>query len=587
MIPESVLSQIQDRVDIVELVGAYVPLKRAGRNFKAPCPFHQEKTPSFMVSPDKQIFHCFGCGAGGNVFGFLMKQERKDFREAVEMLADRVGVEIPKDRNVNPETAERAALFLKVNGLAMDFYHRFLLERKEAQRARDYLKKRGISSQTILDFKLGWAPETWDAFYLHARGQAPDGILEKAGLIIPKKDGGFYDRFRARVIFPILDSKGICVAFGGRVIEEALPKYLNSPETEAYSKGRNLYGLFQARKAIRDLDCAMVVEGYLDLIACHQAGVQNVAASLGTALTPDQARLIKRHTKNIFILYDADAAGEMATLRGLEICLEEGLEIKIVRLPEGHDPDSFIRERGVDAFKEAVAGAKTLFEYKLALLKNQHDARALEGRVKIAGEMVRLFAKTQNEILKSAWTQELAKQLGLSAQALKSEMSRSAARAKEPKPAEIQNRPAGDLRPVERLLIGLMLDETVFLEKARQALSPEDFENPKARAIVRAILESDQKDCSAGAWMNVYKEDPESVGILSTACAQMDAILDKQKTFSDCVAWLRRARMDAQRELVNAQIKDAQKRGDKSRISQLLHDFHELNKGIRKTHEKK
>ena len=214
MIPDAVLNQIQDRADIVEVVSGFVTLKRSGRNFKAPCPFHQEKTPSFMVSPDKQIFHCFGCGAGGNVFGFLMKVEKKDFRETVETLADRYGIEIPKDKNFDALAAERTALFVKANTLALNFYHQFLLKEKEADKARDYLKKRGILQKTLVDFKLGYAPPSWDSFYLAAKGQVSDTLLEKAGLLMSKKEGGFYDRFRHRIIFPILDIKGSCLAFG-------------------------------------------------------------------------------------------------------------------------------------------------------------------------------------------------------------------------------------------------------------------------------------------------------------------------------------------------------------------------------------
>ncbi|MBI2095309.1 MAG: DNA primase [Candidatus Omnitrophica bacterium] len=395
MIPDAVLSQIQERLDIVEVVSDFVPLRRAGRNFKANCPFHEERTPSFVVNPDKQIFHCFGCGVGGNVFSFLMKFEKKDFREVVEALAEKTGVEIPKDRTENPAAQKRTAQALEANRLALEFYHECLLTKAEAQTARRYLESRGIRRETIEHFKIGYAPESWDALYRALKDRASEETLEKNGLVLPKKGGGFYDRFRGRVIFPILDAKGICVAFGGRVLDQSLPKYLNSPESEIYSKGRNLYGLFQARKSVRENDGAVVVEGYMDLIACHQAGVTGVVASLGTALTEEQARLIRRHTSNVTILYDADKAGEMATLRGLEIFLEQALEVKVVRLPEGHDPDSYLQERGGEALKAELAGAKSLFEFRLSLAKAKHDAGALEGRVKIANEMALLLGKVR------------------------------------------------------------------------------------------------------------------------------------------------------------------------------------------------
>ncbi len=586
MIPESILNQIQERTDIVEIISGFVPLKRAGRNFKAPCPFHHEKTPSFMVSPDKQIFHCFGCGAGGNVFSFLMKEERKDFREVVEMLADRAGIEIPKDKVVNSEAVERAALFVKANQLAQDFYHAGLLNGKEAQRARDYLKNRGISQATISHFKIGYASESWDSLSLAIKGKIPDAVLEKAGLVIPRKESGFYDRFRHRVIFPILDLKGACVAFGGRVMDDALPKYLNSPESESYHKGRHLYGLFQARKAVSEKDLAIVVEGYMDLIACHQAGVENVVASLGTALTVDQVKLIKRHTKNVVILYDADKAGELATLRGLELFLEEGLEVKIVRLLKGHDPDSYIKEFGPERFREMLDQAKTLFDYKLLLLKERFDHRAVEGKVKIANEMVLLFSKVQNEILRSAWLKELARELTLSEEALLAEMGKNESR---PRSARGEARPPADseIQTVEKLLIGLMLDDPDYVSQARDEISADDFQHHRARDIAKRLLAKEAGPVAAAQLINFYKDDPEGVRIISLACAETEKILDKQRTFTDCVVWVKRLRIKAEREGLSAEILVAQRQGDKNRINKLLYDFNELNKGMKKINEKK
>lgn len=579
MIPESTLNQIQERLDIAEVISGFVTLRRAGRNFKANCPFHQEKTPSFMVNPDKQIFHCFGCGVGGNVFSFLMKAEKKDFREVVEALAERVGVEIPGDRQINPELAERAALLAKANGLAADFYHEFLLKKKEAEKARNYLKDRGVQSETVAQFKIGFAQDSWDSLGEALDGKVPAVLAERAGLFVSKKDGGFYDRFRNRIIFPILDAKGVCVAFGGRVLDDALPKYLNSPETEIYSKGKNLYGLFQARKAIRDNDAVIIVEGYMDLVTCHQAGVTNVVASLGTALTPDQVRLVKRHTHNIFILYDADAAGETATLRGLELFLEEGLEVKIVRLTAGHDPDSFIRALGVDGFKKALAGASTLFEYKLALLKERFDARSLEGKVKIANEMVALFAKVRNEILRSAWTKELSADLGLSEEALRAELNKNNARLKfvrMPESAPVKN----EVSAAEKLLIGLMIEEPEYLLRVREQISEADFQHPKARAIAQRFLEPDTS-VEAAKLVNFYKDDPESVQIISEASAQMQRVSDKEKVFHDCLLWIRRSRILQEREGLRALIGEAQEHQDDARIHSLLRDLNQLNKGIK------
>ncbi|MBI3315776.1 MAG: DNA primase [Candidatus Omnitrophica bacterium] len=585
MIPEAVLNQIQERTDIVELISGYLPLRKAGRSFKAPCPFHPEKTPSFFVNPDKQIFHCFGCGAGGNVFSFVMKQEKKDFLEAVEMLAERAGVEIPAWRASNPAADERAALLMKAAERAADFFHRQLTESTEASKAREYFKKRGIAGTTAARFKLGYAPDSWDALYRGLKADFSESVLERSGLVISKKEGGFYDRFRNRVIFPILDIKGSCLAFGGRVLDDSLPKYLNSPETELYSKGRHLYGFFQAKTSVREQDAVVVVEGYMDLITCHQAGVENVVASLGTALTPDQVRLIKRHTKNVIILYDSDTAGEMATLRGLELFLEEGLEVKIVRLLKGHDPDSFLKAFGAGRLKEELKNAQTLFEYKLGILKARWDARTLEGKVKIANEMVGLFAKVQNEILRAAWTQALSEELGLSEEALLAEIRRSDAKPQSAaRPAE--NAPKTELPAAEKLLLGLMLEEDFFLEKARLSLVADDFQHVKLREIARRILENEGGFVSAAQFINVFSEDAEAARVISMACAEIAAAVDKPKTFDDCLRWVKRSQSAREREGLQVQILAAQQAGDKNRISRLLYDLHQLNKGMKEIYEK-
>ena len=587
MIPDVILHQIQERVDIVEVIGSAVVLKRAGRNFKGQCPFHQEKTPSFIVSPDKQIFHCFGCGVGGNVFSFLMKQEKKDFREVVEMLAEQVGVEIPKDKNFNSQAAERMSQLTRANELAADFYHQFLLTKKEAEPARRYFRDRGIQESAIQNFKLGYAPESWDSLYKAIKTEVLENVLEKTGLVIPRKEAeGCYDRFRHRIIFPILDGKGVCVAFGGRVMNDSLPKYVNSPETEIYSKSRHLYGLFQARKAIREQDFVIVVEGYMDLIACHQAGIENTVASLGTALTTDQVKLIKRHTGNVFIVYDADNAGELATLRGLELFLEEGLEVKIVRLSEGHDPDSYIRDFGVEHFRQALAAAKTLFEYRLALLKRQFDAGSLDGKVKIANEMVGLFSKVQNEILKSAWIKELAENLRLSEESLKAEMRKG-----ETRPRAFRDEPATEareeLKPAEKLLIGLLVDNPDLVSQAKEEISIDDFKNHRIRSLAKRLFEGSGAVMGAAQWISAYNNEPGFATLISLASAEVETVLDKKRSFEDCLLWMKRARISTEREHLKTQITDAEREGNKNRIGQLLYDLNELNKGMKKINEKK
>lgn len=590
MIPDSIVNLVQERTDIVEVISSRVSLKRAGRNFKANCPFHGEKTPSFMVSPDKQIFHCFGCGVGGNVFTFLMKLEKKEFREVVEALAERSGIEIPKETTQATQAEQRHAALLKVNERVLKFYQD-ILRQDEGGRARDYLKKRGVSEETAAAFKLGYASDSWDKLYKSLKSEVPEKTLEKLGLIIPGKESGFYDRFRKRIIYPILDIKGQPVAFGGRVMDDSLPKYMNSPESELYSKSRHLYGLFQGKHAIRERDYVIMVEGYMDVIVCHQAGVQTAVASLGTALTLEQVRLIKRFTHNVYILYDADKAGEMATLRGLELFLEEGLEVKIVRLEKGHDPDSFIREYGVEKFNDELGRSQSLFEYKLALLKQKYDARTIDGKTKIANEFVALFSKVGNEILKSLWIKELARELAFSEEALQQELRKSEGRTLDKRlfssSAEIPEKKE-EISAAERLLIGLLLDSEDFLSQARECVDLEDFSNPKIRGVLQRVLEGpDHDSLRASRLVNFYVNDPELGQVIALASAETETVADKQKAFRDCMNRIKENKFKNKREGLRIALQMAEKSGDQNRIQVLLNDLNELNKGMRKTNEKK
>lgn len=593
MIPEAILDQILDRVDIVDVIGARVTLRRAGRSFKANCPFHNEKSPSFIVNPEKQIFRCFGCGVGGNVFTFLMKFEKKDFREAVELLAGQIGIEIPDDRQIDPKLKEKISLFAKAHQLAADYYHRSLLERPDAVGARQYLEKRAVSRQAIDDFRIGFAPDSWDALQVALRGAIDEKMLERAGLVLPRKDAsGFYDRFRNRIIFPIVDTKGMTVAFGGRVMDDSTPKYLNSPETEMYVKGRHLYGLFQGRQAIREKDSAVVVEGYLDVVACHAAGFRHTVASLGTALTREQARLIRRYTPNVILLYDADRAGESATLRGLEIFLEEEMEVRIAELPPGHDPDSFIRDEGPAKFSKALETAKNLFEYKLALLKTQVDASTLEGKIKIGNDLVSLFAKIKNEIARSAWTRALSQDLGISEEALTSEMKK-AQKPAQPKPSQRLADPvavsSAALTPLERLMIGLLLGSPELVKVAGQTLTLEDIENGTARKVWSELIEREKSGRGVGVSqvLNAFESDEEATRLISEASAETEALIEREKAFLDCVKRLREMRLKRRKEELGRALGRSDVARDEEKRKTILRELDELNRGLKAIYEKK
>ncbi|HEY2525173.1 MAG TPA: DNA primase [Candidatus Binataceae bacterium] len=362
--PDDKLEEIRARADIVEVIGAHVRLKRAGRNFVGLCPFHNEKTPSFSVNPERGFFHCFGCGAGGTVFNFVMRTEGLSFPEAIESLARRYGVALPeRGGDAGPGAGERDAA-LRANQTAAEFFAHVLWKTPDGAAAREYLAGRGVAAETARTFMLGFAPERTANL---ARALEKRGLLAAAvrlGLV-RQDSGGTRDMFRGRLMFPIRDAQGRVLAFGGRVLDQRLPKYINSPESPLYSKSRNVYGLYEARAAIASADRALVVEGYLDAIAVWQAGFKETVASLGTALTADQLRLVGRHTRNVLACFDGDAAGRKASLRALEIFLAAGLLGRGIFIPSGFDPDTFVKERGVQAFAELIESAELLVEYFL------------------------------------------------------------------------------------------------------------------------------------------------------------------------------------------------------------------------------
>ena len=491
MIPQEIIDQVLDRLDIVEVVSGYIPLKRTGRNFKACCPFHGEKTPSFVVSPDKQIYHCFGCQAGGNAINFVMKYENMEFPEAIRNLAGKVGVELPKYRPEDKEAVSLAARLYEINKTGALFYQNYLRSAK-GKKAVDYLKNRGISTSTLGEFKIGFAPDEWEAFRKYcATKKVSPSLLKQAGLTIPSEKGkGDYDRFRNRIIFTIFNERGNIVAFGARVMDNSLPKYINSPETAIYSKSNVLYGLNFAKKDIREAGCAILVEGYLDVIIPYQHGIKNVVATSGTALTPRQVGLLKKYTDTAVMVFDADQAGEAASLRGLDILLENGMKVRIAALPLGEDPDSFVRKYGREKFEEAIAGAKELFDYKLDLLVSRLGERDIAG---ISDEMLPTILKVENAVIQSDYLRRLAERLGVHEASLRYEMGMvkpdySYHYAKE----AVTDKKSHNYRKSETHLLGLaMIDKSKF-ERINKELGIDKFHTPKE--LIKSLVSNFQKN---------------------------------------------------------------------------------------------
>ncbi len=423
-IPQQFIDEIVARCDIVEVIGARVPLKKAGREFKACCPFHNEKSPSFWVSPDKQFYHCFGCGAHGTVIGFLMQYEKMEFLDAVADLAQRAGLELPRE-------AERAGAAggADLHGVMARAARYFEQNLNDNSRAQKYVAARGIDHKARANFALGYAPDSWDALLTRFGSQQDERHqLLQLGMIIERdtrggeRVPGYYDRFRDRLMFPIRDSRGRVIGFGGRVIDQGEPKYLNSPETPLFHKGRELYGLYEARQARADFKRLMIVEGYMDVVRLHQAGITYAVATLGTATTQEHLGKIFRLTREVVFCFDGDRAGRQAAWRALENSLplaEDGREFKFMFLPDGHDPDTLVAAEGAEAFEGRLLAALPLSQYLVQHLMTEVDLRHIDGRAKLKALAAPLFARLPEGIYREMLAEHLAVQVGMPAAALK------------------------------------------------------------------------------------------------------------------------------------------------------------------------
>ena len=424
-IPQSFIDDLLERVDIVEVVDRRVPLKKSGRNYSARCPFHDEKTPSFSVAPDKQFFYCFGCGAGGNAIGFVMDYDRVDFPQAVETLATLAGLEVP--REAQPEQAsqqqKRQRDLYQTLDAAARIYREQLRQHPQAKRAVDYLKQRGLTGTIARDFGIGFAPPGWDNL-LQALGKDEHErklLLESGMLVVKEEDNKTYDRFRDRIMFPIIDSRGRVIAFGGRVLTDEKPKYLNSPETAIFHKGRELYGLYQARKAVRHLKRLVVVEGYMDVVALAQYGIHYAVATLGTATSTEHLHKVFRHCPEVIFCFDGDKAGRQAAKRALEAALpvmEDGRQARFLFLPDGEDPDTLVRAQGTAAFEQLLDNAVPLADYLFDSLGEDIDLHSLEGRARLSKLAAPMIALLPNGVFKELVLNALAQRTGLSSEKL-------------------------------------------------------------------------------------------------------------------------------------------------------------------------
>jgi DNA primase len=554
------LEQVRAASDIVDVIGSYVPLKRAGANFTALCPFHKEKTPSFNVNPHKQIFHCFGCHKGGDVFTFVKEYENIPFPDAVRRLADRA--KIPLETESNPGQQQSRHLkdsLLQIHEQITQRWQNALANEASGQAARDYLAGRGVSAEAVKLFRLGAAPDLWDDTVNWAKSKGHElSLVEQGGLILRREGAdGYYDRFRGRLIFPICDDQGRVIGFSGRVLtaEQKTAKYVNSPETPIFTKGKVFFGLDKSKRALLDAQSAIVCEGQLDLIACYMAGVQNIVAPQGTALTADHARILKRYVDEVVLCFDSDNAGQNAAVRSLDSLLASGLSIRVAVVPSPHDPDSFIKQSGGGAFKQLIEQAEGFFDYYLNRLCATNDATTDKGRLAVLQAMAEAVHKTGNVVIVDTYAQKTALRLGVSPEAMRIEFkkagrSKNAAPASAPEsgPPEAETAPEMP-RPSSPefwlLKVALVHEDTVGW--LRKHLDPGWIQHAHVREIISLRLAAETE----GRWQNVaafLTECPtaDTRRLITEATADDRAIPNPSQQLGDIVLRLRNQSIDRQ-----------------------------------------
>ncbi len=467
----SFAEKVKQQADIVRVIGEYVRLKKTGQNFSGLCPFHNEKTPSFSVHPVRQIYHCFGCGAGGDVFKFVMEMDKSPFPEAVRTVAEKCGIPVPRPRERSPEerqeNQQRAAL-VEIHRMASEFFQRQLRDTQEGKIAASYLEDRGLDRDSVTRFGIGWAPSSGDALLRQLKQKYPEKLLEVSGLVSRGESGRFYDRFRGRIMFPISNEAGKVIAFGGRAMGDAMPKYMNSPETPIYSKSNVLYHLDRAKEELRKSDFAILVEGYMDAIAVARAGFTNVVASCGTSLAEPQIKLLSRFTRRVIVNYDPDTAGQAASERSLALLLEKEFEVKVLALPGGADPDKFLKEQGTDAYRKLLKETPQYIDYLIGRARKM-DRSTAAGKVNALNFLMPYVQRNPNRLLRSEWASRIASELRVDEPVLRAELNRAAAeRRSEVKPKADLLVPV--VKPAERQLIHMLVEAQEFRERIAQEL---------------------------------------------------------------------------------------------------------------------
>jgi DNA primase len=594
------IDELKDRADLVRLIEPYAPLKKKGASWMACCPFHQEKTPSFSVNPAKGFYKCFGCGKGGNAFTFVMEMEGLSFPEAVQRVAEMNGVPLPQpiddkqyeqNKKRKEEKKQLADQVIELNKLALEFWETVLHgNSKKAKSARDYLESRGIPDEIQKHFRIGFAPDSWDALLNHLKEKGSDEkLIEQSGLVtLNEERNSLYDRFRGRIIFPVLDVNGNPVAFGARAMGDEQPKYLNSPETPAYIKGQHLYGLFQSKDSIRQRKFAILVEGYLDLIALFQFGITNVAASLGTAFTPEQSKLLSRFTKRVVINYDGDDAGIKAAKRAIEHLLPQDFEVKVLVLPNGQDPDDFVRQNGTDAYNAARGRAVSFLNFTLdASTKGRSFANPRQKAEAIEDAMP-VISAIKNPIQKRESFDQAMNFYRVEDAGLKRDLWLTIKNGKHAEPAMVQKQvrraTQAKVTVAEQHLLELILHDGELREKVLPLLEETDYEMLATAPVYTALYTLNDKKPTVESLLSLTGDDEffhDLVPLLMMAepkRAAGDVIDDVFHDAENCIFTLRSMAIQNRLHDVSRELIEAEQTGDATRISHLVAEHLDLSK---------
>lgn len=581
---DEVINDVRQSNDIVDVISQYVHLKRSGRNFFGLCPFHNEKSPSFSVSPDKQIFHCFGCGVGGNVFSFITQIEGINFVEAVQMLAERANIQLPTlQDNGDSQREELKAKVYKVNEFTAEFYHQNLYK-PQAKIAQEYVKKRQLSNETLKSFKIGFSGK-FDELYqeLKKQGFGEREILE-SGLVNKNERGQYIDRYRNRLMFPICDARGKVIAFGGRVLDDSKPKYINSPENVVYSKGRNLFGLNVAKKG--DLKRILIVEGYMDVISLHQRGITNVVAPLGTALTEQQGWLLRKNSEQIILSFDSDEAGLKAKLRALDILQNMGCDLRILQMEGAKDPDEYIIKYGNARFNNLVDKALSIIEFKVKILKKDLNLENTNDKIKFLNEIAKLISNVNNTIEREVYIEKIAKEYDISKEAIYAEVNKLT--YKNVKTEKVLEKPKPVVTHIKRekkviseavkrrenTVISLLLmgDLNIF-EILRQNIKVENFQDEVNKKIAQKLYEEFEKgNSNINAIIDNLEQDEQNQ--ITMIMSEDYEITDIEKAIDDVVQAYEREKLNTRKfeilDLLDKNLENDQKKELEKELSNII-----------------